>query len=129
MKYKGLLSNGKLLPYYSEGNGETGYNYQIKKLLEVCNIDRKVAVFNTEIGKNEYLPICKIASSKLARKTHVDIMNKVQIDKYVAGLHKVGSGAVDRYTNLSVADRFKMMNVAFGCNDYRVNENLELIKE
>lgn len=128
MKYKEVQPHGRLLPFYPEGNGETGYNYQIKKLLETFNIDRKVAVFNTETNKNEYVSICKIASSKLARKTHVDMMNKVQIDKYVAGLHKVGSGAVDRYTNLGVADRFKMMNVAFGCDDYRVDDNLELIK-
>lgn len=39
MKYKGLLSNNALLLYYPDGNGETGYNYQIKKLLEYYEIN------------------------------------------------------------------------------------------
>lgn len=128
MNYKDKQPNSQLLPFYTGNHCEFGYNGQIRKLLEFSNIDRKVAVFNNETNKNEYIPIYKVASSKLARKTHIDIMNKVQINKYVAGLHKVGSDAVDRYTNLSLSDRFKMMNVAFGCDDYRVNECLELIK-
>ena len=33
---------------------------------------------------------------------YVDLMNKVQIDKYAAGLHAKGSGAVDRYTGLGI---------------------------
>ena len=102
MKYKGELSNSALLPYYPDGNGETGYNYQIKKLLEYCEISRKVAMFSTALGTNEYKSIYEVASSKLARKTHVDLMNKVQIDKYAAGLHAKNSGAVDRYTNFRI---------------------------
>ena len=87
MKYKGRLPSNALLPYYPDGNGETGYNYQIKKLLEYCEISRKVAMFSAALETNEYKSIYEIASSKLARKTHVDLMNKVQIDKYAAGLH------------------------------------------
>ena len=56
--------------------------------------------------QNEYKSIYEIASSKLARKTHVDLMNKVQIDKYAAGLHAKGSGAVDRYTGLGYKRTF-----------------------
>ena len=52
-------------------------------------------------------------STKLARKTHVDIMNKVQVNIYAAGLHRQGSGAVHRYTMMELADRFALMNVAF----------------
>lgn len=115
MKYKGELSNNALLPYYPDGNGETGYNYQIKKLLEFYEINRKVAIFNTTLGINEYLFIYEIASSKLARKTHVDLMNKVQIDKYAAGLHKRGSSAVDRYTQLGLKEKYILMCAAFGC--------------
>ena len=115
MKYKGELSNNALLPYYPDGNGETGYNYQIKKLLEFYEINRKVAIFNTTLGINEYKFIYEVASSKLARKTHVDLMNKVQIDKYAAGLHKRGSSAVDRYTQLGLKEKYILMCAAFGC--------------
>ncbi|RHJ47485.1 integrase [Bacteroides sp. AM10-21B] len=128
MKYKDTSANKALLPYYPEGNGETGYNYQIKKLLEFCGINRKVAIFNTQFGTNEYKPIYEIASSKLARKTHVDLMNKVQIDKYVAGLHAKGSGAVDRYTGLGIKERFILMCAAFGCNQYGVDDDLSIIE-
>jgi len=110
MKYKG--ESNTLLPYYPDGNGETGYNYQIKKLLKFYEINRKVAIF--ESGRNEYKYIYEVASSKLARKTHVDLMNKVQIDKYAAGLHKRGSSAVDRYTQLGIKEKYILMCAAFG---------------
>ena len=84
-----------------------------KKLLEFYEINRTVAIFNS--GRNEYKSIYEIASSKLARKTHVDLMNKVQIDKYAAGLHKRGSSAVDRYTHLGIKEKYILMCAAFGC--------------
>ena len=127
MKYKDELPNNALLPYYPDGNGETGYNYQIKKLLEYCEISRKVAIFSTALGTNEYKSIYEVASSKLARKTHVDLMNKVQVNKYAAGLHAKNSGAVDRYTNMGVKERFVLMCAAFGCEPYKVDNELRPI--
>ncbi|WP_024993418.1 integrase [Phocaeicola paurosaccharolyticus] len=127
IKYKGKLLDNALLPYYPDGNGERGYNYQIKKLLEFYEINRNVAVFNTQLGINEYKPISEMASSKLARKTHVDLMNKVQIDKYAAGLHARNSGAVNRYTNLGIKERFVLMCAAFGCKKYKVDNELNII--
>lgn len=124
MEYKGELSNNALLPYYPDGNGETGYNYQIKKLLEYCEINRKVAMFNTTLKLNEYKSIYEVASSKIARKTHVDLMNKVQVDKYAAGLHAKNSSAVNRYTNMGVRERFILMCAAFGDEEYRVDSEL-----
>jgi hypothetical protein len=59
----------------------------------------------------------------------VDILNKVQIDMYAAGLHKVGSSAVTRYTTLELEDRFKLMNIAFDQKAYRVDELLVVIEE
>lgn len=109
--------------------GPNGYNAKIKYLLGVCGIERKVAQFNEQTRQNEYVPISQVASSKLARKTHVDIMNKVQIDKYVAGLHSKGSNAVDRYTSLELSDRFALMNAAFGQEVYKVNSKLDIILE
>jgi len=127
MKYKGGLPNNALLPYYPDGNGETGYNYQIKKLLEYYEIDRKVAMFSTTLGANEYKCIYEVASSKLARKTHVDLMNKVQVDKYAAGLHAKNSSAIERYTNMGIKERFILMCAAFGCDEYRVNNTLDIV--
>jgi len=107
--------------------GQCGYNAKIKFLLRLAKIDREVAQFNEETKKNDYLPLYSVASSKLCRKTHVDIMNKVQIDIYAAGLHKQGSSAVNRYTLLEIRDRFALMNAAFGQEPYQVNEKLEII--
>ncbi len=55
-----------------------------------------------------------VATSKLARKTHIDMLNKVQINYYAAGLHHDGSDAVFRYTNLELADRYRLLKAAFG---------------
>lgn len=107
--------------------GEKGYNAKIKELLEYCGIDRRVPIFNEEKLINDYIPIYILASSKLCRKTHVDILNKVQVDMYAAGLHRRGSSAVNRYTYLELEDRFALMNVAFCQEDYRVDKNLNII--
>lgn len=104
------------------------YNRELRKLLKLCGIDRPVAKFNETKGDNEYFPLYEVASSRLARKTHVDIMNKVQVNAYVAGLHAEGSDAVYRYTNLELADRFALMNVAFGQKAFHVNPDLTLVK-
>jgi len=104
------------------------YNRELRKLLKFCGLDRPVSKFNETKGENEYFPLYELASSRLARKTHVDIMNKVQINAYVAGLHAEGSNAVFRYTNLELTDRFALMNVAFGQKVYHVNPDLTLVK-
>ena len=104
------------------------YNRELRKLLKFCGLDRPVSKFNETKSENEYFPLYELASSRLARKTHVDIMNKVQINAYVAGLHAEGSDAVFRYTNLELTDRFALMNVAFGQKVYHVNPDLTLVK-
>lgn len=108
-------------------NGTNGYNAQIKKILEICGIDREVAHYEESKKENVYSPLHTVGSSKLARKTHVDIMNKVQINKYAAGLHKEGSGAVNRYTSLELKDRFDLLNAAFDQEAYRVDSQLNII--
>lgn len=55
--------------------GPTDYNAQIKYLLTVCKINRTVAQFNEQTQQNEYVPLHSVGGSKLARKTHVDMMN------------------------------------------------------
>lgn len=89
------------------------YNKKLRRLLRHCGINRRVCVYDPEKRDNVYLPICDIASSRLARKTHVDMLNKVQINFYAAGLHRTGSEAVFRYTSLELADRYALLQAAF----------------
>lgn len=116
--------NFSILRYAS---GKSGYNAKIKELLKHCGIDREVPVFNEETKQNDMIPLYEVASSKLARKTFVDMMAKVQIDVYASGLHSRGSNAVAHYTAMQLKDRFTLMNLAFGQPDYRVDRDLNVI--
>ena len=117
------------LPALKNLYGEMGYNAKIKGILSICKINRKVPVYEESEKRNVYLSVSSLGSSKLARKTHVDLMNKVQIDMYAAGLHKVGSGAVKRYTSLELKDRFAIINLAFDQKPYTVDTELNIIGE
>lgn len=122
-----IKRTGFVFPALRNVCGTMGYNTQIKSLLQHYKIDRKVAQYNEETRQNDYIELYKVASSKLARKTHVDLMNKVQVDMYAAGLHKQGSSAVSRYTNMEIKDRFTLMNVAFDQKPFTVDTNLNLM--
>ena len=89
------------------------YNKALRKLLEYCSINRQINIYNQETGDNISKPLYEVATSKLARKTHIDMLNKVQINYYAAGLHSAGSNAVFRYTSLELADRNVLMKAAF----------------
>lgn len=117
------------IPILRYPSGKSGYNKKIKQLLDFAGIDRKVAVYDEKAGENKYLPLHEVGSSKLARKTHVDLMNKVQVDIYAAGLHKQGSKAVQRYTKMELKDRFALMCAAFGEEQYKVNQKLEVVEK
>ena len=105
----GLPFLGKNLNY-----GKQRYNKALRQLLRFCGITRTVSLYSPEVGDNIYKPLCDVATSKLARKTHIDMLNKVQINYYVAGLHQRGSDAVFRYTNLELKDRYELIKAAFG---------------
>lgn len=124
-----IKRTGFSLPVVRNLCGTTGYNTKIKSILQICKIDRKVPVYDESEKTNVYLPVHSLGSSKLCRKTHVDMMNKVQIDMYAAGLHKVGSGAVNRYTSLELKDRFALINLAFDQQPYKVDTELNIIGE
>ena len=94
--------------------GKQRYNKALRQLLRYCGIERQVSVYCPETGDNIYKPLCEVATSKLARKTHIDMLNKVQINYYAAGLHRTGSDAVFRYTNLELKDRYELIKAAFG---------------
>lgn len=93
--------------------GKQRYNRALRQLLRLCGITRCVSLYDPEQGDNVYRPICDVASSKLARKTHVDMLTKVQVNYYAAGLHREGSEAVFRYTNLELKDRLTLLQAAF----------------
>lgn len=109
-------------PHY----GKQRYNKHLRELLQICGINREICVHDAIRGDNVYKPLYEVASSKLARKTHVDMLNKVQINYYAAGLHRVGSDAVFRYTRLELADRFALLNAAFQERSYRVDKELRV---
>lgn len=94
--------------------GKQVYNKKLRRLLEICGITRPVSLFCPETKENVYRPLCEVATSKLARKTHIDMLNKVQINYYAAGLHRAGSDAVFRYTGLELKDRYELLRAAFG---------------
>lgn len=96
-------------PHY----GKQRYNKALRELLKVCGINRTICLYDSEQSDNVYRPLFEVASSKLARKTHIDMLNKVQINYYAAGLHRAGSDAVFRYTNLELKDRYELIKAAF----------------
>ncbi len=125
--YDILRKTNCVFPILKYVTGENGYNAKIKKLLSFCKINRNVQQYNEETKTSEYMPLSSIGSSKLCRSTHVDMLNKAQINMYAAGLHKSGSDAVNRYTKLELKDRFKLMNYAFDQEPYIVDEDLKII--
>ncbi len=118
--------NFSILKYVS---GKSGYNVKIRELLKLCGIDRKCPVYDDELETNTYKPLYEIASNKLCRKTHVDILTKAQINMYAAGLHEEGSDAVNHYTYLNISDRFKLMCYAYRQPAYKVDKELNVIED
>jgi len=103
--------------------GKQRYNKALRQLLQLCGITRRVSLFCQETGDNIYRPLYEVATSKLARKTHIDMLNKVQINYYAAGLHRVGSEAVFRYTSLELVDRYELLKAAFSCDYLRMSSS------
>ena len=62
------------------------------------------------------------------KKIFYNSVAELRIDKYAAGLHAKGSGAVDRYTGLGIKERFILMCAAFGCNQYEVDDDLSVME-
>lgn len=122
-----IQRTGFQFPIVRNVYGRNGYNTLIKSLLKECDITRTVPIYDEEKKTNVYKPVCELGSSKLARKTHVDLMSKVQVDLYAAGLHKRGSSAVNRYTAMEIKDHFKLINAAFDTKPYKVNAKLEIV--
>ena len=116
-------------PILKNVSGHAGYNARIKELLEICGIDRIVKEYDEETNSFKEMPLYEAGCNKLCRKTHVNIMNEVQIDKYAAGLHNAGSQAVERYISNSRTQHFILMCAAFQQPIYKVDSELNIINE
>ena len=55
-------------------------------------------------------------------------MAKYQIDMYAAGLHRRGSKAVERYTNMEIREDFALRNIAFRQPAYKVDKDLNVLE-
>lgn len=109
--------------------GRILYNRKIRDLLQHCGINRSVCKYDETTQTMDYLPLHEIANSKLCRKTHIDIANKVQINMYATGLHEVGSAAVGHYSKLQIRDLFKLLCIAFGQREFHVDKNLNILNK
>ena len=108
-------------------SGKSGYNAKIKKLLEHCKIDRLVNQYDEATGTMHRVPLHTVGSSKLCRKTHIDISNKAQVNMYATGLHEIGSSAVEHYSMLEIRDLFTLLCAAFNQPQYRVDKQLNIL--
>lgn len=116
----------KVLKYAS---GKSGYNAKIKKLLEYCKIDRLINQYDETTRTMNRVPLYSVGSSKLCRKTHIDIASKVQVNMYATGLHEIGSSAVEHYSKLEIKDLFVLLSLAFNQPQYKVDKDLNVISD
>lgn len=97
-KYK-EFSDIKLLPFTSPQK----YNASIKAVLTKCGITRHVTVLNSLTRREEKIPINKVGSSHMARRTFIaNIYNKVPDPNVIGAMtgHVEGSHAFFRYRTI-----------------------------
>ncbi len=112
-----------------EAKGRIIYNEKIKQLLRHCKINRPISRYNEATQKMEGIPLYQLATSKLCRKTHIDIASKIQINMYATGLHEVGSAAVEHYSKLQIPDLFRLLCLSFDQPQYQVDKDLNIIRQ
>lgn len=110
------------------GTQAASYNRRIKELLRFCGIDREVSVYNERTGVTEQAPLCELMSNLYARTTHVDIVGRTVVRPEIAHAWTVSDRASVRMDGLSLEQRFKMLNKAFGQWEYKVDANLNIVE-
>lgn len=65
-----------------------------------------------------FVHVCVVTGTAVDRPL-LDSGNGWSISDFAAGLHREGSKAVFRYTSLELADRFALLNAAFGEEGYK----------
>ncbi|MCC8038045.1 MAG: site-specific integrase, partial [Bacteroidales bacterium] len=76
------------------------YNYDIQVLLALAGVDRKVTILNPKTRQEEQHPICKLASSHIARRTFIgNLYKRVQDPNLIGSMtgHCYNSKAFARY--------------------------------
>ena len=101
-----IVESTSIYNAYLEGRG---YLESIKIQVK----ENKKKVFDKDSFDNIYNALYTMGSSKLCRKTHLDMLTKVQVNMYVSGHHKEGSSAVKHNSSLILKDRFIFMCAAY----------------
>ena len=119
-----IRENGFSFKILRNISGKDGFSVKIKNLLKHCKIDRACVVYDENKKMGIRKPLYELASSKIARKTFVNLCASCQVDMYAAGLHSRGSKAVERYAHISLQERYKLLCYAFGGQAIKVDEEL-----
>lgn len=110
-----INENGGNFPFIGDRkvpNTLAKYNKAIRRLFKHWSMDRPI-IKRDDDGNIYYVEMYHQASTHTSRKTFVDIITKSQLNPYLAGVHKEGSAAVKRYTDLSLEDKYKLYSMAF----------------
>ena len=97
-----FLPDGSLIPCISDQK----YNDYLKELFELLEINRPVVRLNPLTRQNETVPIFKVASSHMARRTFIGGLHKT-VKNEVIGImsgHVAGSKAFSRYYTIENDD-------------------------
>jgi len=103
-------NNQPLFPYIAEQK----YNDAIKEAFKLAGLNRPVTVINPTTREEEKQPLCKIASSHLARRCFIgNLYKQVKDQNLVASLsgHKEGSKAFARYREIDEEMKKELVNL------------------
>jgi integrase len=89
------LPDGSLLPFITDQR----YNVYLKDLFQHCDLDRPVVRLNPLTRKTETVPLHKLASSHMARRTFIGLLHRVAKNEVIASMsgHVNDSKAFARY--------------------------------
>lgn len=99
----------ELLPFLSAQK----YNDNIKQILRIAGIERKVLILNNYTHENESKPIYEVGASHLARRTFMANMYKrIKSERIVSAFtgHSDGSKAFARYTDIDDEMKREIIN-------------------
>jgi integrase len=99
-KYKNVDKKGRLFPFISSQK----YNDAIKDVCHICGIDRLIDKLNPVTQQEEKIPLWRLASSHMARRTFAgNAYDKVQDPEIICSMtgHVEGSKAFNRYRTIN----------------------------
>lgn len=102
--------DGKLMPFISD----VKYNLYLKELFVLVELTRLVSWLNPKTRNLEFVPLNKLASSHLARRTFVGIAHKAGLkNEVIASMsgHVANSRAFERYYNIDEKQKRDAINL------------------